>query len=69
MIREKTTVRLDKNLKTRLQLLAVKNNISFNKMVIYILELGYQQYIDRFDTFFMKENKKLKKEKEEDEKN
>ena len=69
MIREKTTVRLDKNLKTRLQLLAVKNNISFNKMVIYILELGYQQSIDRFDTFFMKENKKLKKEKEEDEKN
>ena len=69
MIRERTTVRLDNNLKTRLQLLAVKNNISFNKMVIYILELGYQQYIDRFDTFFMKENKKLKKEKEEDEKN
>jgi len=59
MRKERTTIRIDDNLKTRVQLLAIKNNISFNKMVIYILEIGYQEYIKRFDPYYERENKKL----------
>ena len=62
MKRERTTIRLDDNLKTRLNLLAIKNNISFNQMVIYILEIGYQEYIKRFDPYYENQNKKLKLE-------
>lgn len=51
-------MRIDNNLKTRIQLLAIKNNISFNKMLIHILELGYQEYIKRFDPYYEK-NKKV----------
>lgn len=60
--RERTTIRLDDNLKTRLQLLAIKNKISFNKMSIYILEIGYQEYIKRFDPYYEKENEKQKEQ-------
>jgi len=59
MRRERTTIRIDDNLKTRIQLLSIKNNISFNKMIIYILEIGYQEYIKRFDPYYERENKKL----------
>lgn len=59
MRRERTTIRIDDNLKTRIQLLSIKNNISFNKMIIYILEIGYQEYIKRFDSYYESENKKL----------
>jgi len=62
MRKERTTIRIDDNLKTRVQLLAIKNNISFNKMVIYILEIGYQEYIKRFDPYYERENKKLEVE-------
>ena len=62
MRKERTTIRIDDNLKTRLQLLSIKNNISFNKMVIYILEIGYQEYIKRFDPYYERENKKLEVE-------
>lgn len=48
----RTTVRLDNNLKTRIELLAIKNNLSFNKMIIYILELGYGAYIEKFDKYY-----------------
>lgn len=37
---ERTTLRIDNNLKKRIQLLAIENNVSMNKMLIYILELG-----------------------------
>lgn len=46
---ERTTLRIDNNLKTRIQLLAVKNNFGMNKMYIYILELGYKFYVERFE--------------------
>ena len=36
---ERTTLRLDDNLKTRIRLLSIKNNFSMNKMFIYLLEL------------------------------
>ena len=41
---ERTTLRIDNNLKTRIQ-----NNFSMNKMFIYLLELGYRSYVDRFE--------------------
>ena len=62
MKRERTTIRIDSNLKARLQLLSIKNNISFNKMIIYILEIGYQEYIKRFDSYYKKENENLREE-------
>ena len=60
----RTTLRIDNNLKARVELLAIKNNISFNKMLNYIIELGYQCYMDRFDKYYEKENLKLKREED-----
>ncbi|MBR1376683.1 MAG: hypothetical protein IJ565_02600 [Bacilli bacterium] len=62
----RTTLRIDDNLKTRIELLAIKNNISFNTMLIYIIELGYNSYMDRFDKYYEEENEKVKREVEED---
>ena len=58
--RIKLSVRIDENLKTRIQLLASKNNYTFTKMLNYILEIGYENYIRRFDSYY----KELDKEKE-----
>ena len=33
-------------------------------MTTYILELGYQSYIKKFDPYYERENEKLRKEKE-----
>ena len=46
---ERTTLRIDDNLKTRIRLLAIKNNFSMNKMFIYLLELGYRFYAERYE--------------------
>ena len=59
---KKFSIRMDENLKTRIELLAIKNNLSFTKMLIYICELGYQTYIERFDKYYEKQNKKLESE-------
>ena len=45
----RTTLRIDNNLKTRIQHLAIKNNFSMNKMFIYLLELGYRSYVERYE--------------------
>ena len=58
----RTTLRIDNNLKTRIELLAIKNNLSFNKMVVYIIELGYNEYIKKFDKYYEEQNKKLERE-------
>ena len=63
----RTTLRIDNNLKTRIELLAIKNNFSFNKMIIYLIELGYNSYIEKFDKYYEEQNKKLKKESDIDE--
>ena len=63
----RTTLRIDNNLKTRIELLAIKNNISLNKMFIYIIELGYQTYLKRFDKYYFNEDLKLKSEEERNE--
>ena len=58
----RTTLRIDNNLKTRIELLAIKNNLSFNKMLVYIIELGYNEYIRKFDKYYEEQNKKLGRE-------
>lgn len=63
----RTTLRIDNNLKTRIELLAIKNNLSFNKMLIYIIELGYGTYMRKFDTYYEEQNKKLKSESDSNE--
>lgn len=64
----RTTLRIDNNLKTRIELLAVKNNFSFNKMLTYLIELGYNSYMEKFDKYYEEQNKKLKKSSNENEK-
>ena len=59
----RTTLRIDNNLKTRIGLLAIKNNISFNKMIIYLIELGYSSYMNKFDKYYENQNKILESEK------
>lgn len=54
---ERTTLRIDNNLKKRIRLLAIENNFSMNKMFIYILELDYSYYVERF-----KKDNKIKME-------
>ena len=58
----RTTLRIDNNLKTRIELLAIKNNFSFNKMLTYIIELGYNSYMEKFDKYYEKQNKKIERE-------
>lgn len=58
----RTTLRIDNNLKTRIKLLAIKNNLSFNKMLVYIIELGYNEYIKKFDKYYEEQNKRLERE-------
>lgn len=60
----RTTLRIDNNLKTRIELLAIKNNLSFNKMLIYIIELGYNSYMEKFDKYYEIQNKKIEREVE-----
>lgn len=60
----KFSIRMDENLKTRIELLAKKNNINFTKMLNYICELGYQSYINRFDNYYEEQDKILKREKD-----
>lgn len=58
----RTTLRIDNNLKTRIELLAIKNNFSFNKMMIYLIEIGYSSYIKKFDKYYEEQNKILQQE-------
>ena len=60
----RTTLRIDNNLKTRIELLAIKNNFSFNKMITYLVELGYNSYIEKFDKYYEEQNEKIKKERD-----
>ena len=62
----RTTLRIDNNLKTRIELLAIKNNLSFNKMLIYIIELGYNSYMEKFDKYYEMQNKKIEREEEDE---
>ena len=61
----RTTIRISNNLKTRIEVLSRKNNISFNKMITYILDIGYNTYMENFDEYYEKQNEILKQELEE----
>ena len=56
----RTTLRIDNNLKTRIELLAIKNNLSFNKMITYIIEIGYETYLEKFDKYYEMQDKKIR---------
>ena len=60
----KFSIRMDNNLKTRIELLAKKNNLNFTKILNYIAELGYQSYIKRFDNYYEEQNKLLERNKD-----
>ena len=62
----RTTLRIDNNLKTRIELLAIKNNLSFNKMLTYLIELGYNSYMEIFDKYYEIQNKKIEREEEDE---
>ena len=62
----RTTLRIDNNLKTRIELLAIKNNLSFNKMLTYLIELGYNFYMEKFDKYYEMQNKKIEREEEDE---
>lgn len=62
----RTTLRIDNNLKTRIELLAIKNNLSFNKMLTYLIELGYNSYMEKFDKYYEIQNKKIEREEEDE---
>lgn len=62
----RTTLRIDNNLKTRIELLAIKNNLSFNKMLTYLIELGYNSYMEKFDKYYEMQNKKIEREEEDE---
>ena len=62
----RTTLRIDNNLKTRIELLSIKNNLSFNKMLTYLIELGYNSYIEKFDKYYETQNKKIEREEEDE---
>lgn len=59
---KKFSIRMDENLKIRIELLAKKNNLNFTKMLNYIIELGYQSYITRFDKYYEEQDKKNNRE-------
>ena len=62
----RTTLRIDNNLKTRIELLSIKNNLSFNKMLTYLIELGYNFYMEKFDKYYEMQNKKIEREEEDE---
>ena len=57
----RTTLRIDNNLKTRIELLSI-----FNKMLTYLIELGYNSYIEKFDKYYEMQNKKIEREEEDE---
>ncbi len=61
----RTTIRISNNLKTRIEVLSRKNNISFNKMITYILDIGYNTYMENFDKYYERQNEIIKKELKE----
>ena len=62
----RTTLRIDNNLKTRIELLAIKNNLSFNKMLTYLIDIGYNTYMEKFDKYYEEQDKKIRKEVDDD---
>lgn len=60
MIIERTTLRINRILKNKIKLLAVENELSFNKMINQIIEIGYLNYKKNFYEEDDNKNKKIK---------
>ena len=52
----KMSIRIDDNLKLRVELLAKRNNFSFTKMLNFLIEMDYQTYMKRFDKCYEEQN-------------
>ena len=64
----RSTLRLDDRLDFKIKLIAKQNNVSENKMKEYLLEIGLQTYFEKYDDYFKRENKKIRKEDKNDSK-
>ena len=49
----KFSIRMDDNLRTRVKHLAIKNNFSFTKMLNYLVEIGYQAYMKKYEKDYL----------------
>lgn len=58
----KLSIRIDDNLKSRVELLAKQNNLNFTKMLNYLIEIGYQTYMKRFDKYYEEQKRILESE-------
>jgi len=52
----RSTLRLNDLLDFKIKLLAKRNNLSENSMKEYLLELGIETYLDKYDSYFQQEN-------------
>ena len=50
---KKFSIRMDDNLRIRVIQLAIKNNINFTKMLNYLVELGYQVYMKKYEKDYL----------------
>lgn len=64
----RSTLRLDERLDFKIKFIAKQNNVSENKMKEYLLEIGLQTYFEKYDDYFKRENKKIRKEEKNDSK-
>ncbi|MBQ2946363.1 MAG: hypothetical protein IJY25_03940 [Bacilli bacterium] len=64
----RSTLRLDERLDFKIKFIAKQNNVSENKMKEYLLEIGLQTYFEKYDDYFKRENKKIRKEDKNDSK-
>lgn len=60
----RSTLRIEDRLDFQIKLLASRNNMSANKMINYLLELGISTYLERFDNYYQEQNKKLEQEED-----
>lgn len=64
----RSTLRLDERLDFKIKFIAKQNNVSENKMKEFLLEIGLQTYFEKYDDYFKRENKKIRKEDKNDSK-
>ena len=61
----RSTLRLDYNLDYKIKLIAKRNRMSENSMKEYLLELGIQRYLEKYDKIFDYDEKIERKQYEE----
>ena len=47
--------------------IAIKNNLSFNKMLTYLIDIGYNTYMEKFDKYYENQNKILESDSDNNE--